>query len=370
MRIGISATWLSTEASARNSGLSRYAFHLIDQMSRLAPQHEFVVFAPQSFETPPDWQARKNLETLAVTPTSLPKRVAWEHFAPAALIKRHRLNIWFSAAQVIPLRSSVPTAVMVHDIIPLIFPQHHLARTVHYYRWSLRHAAKKSTLVLANSEHTKSDVVRMFGVDASKIVVTPLGPGSIATPDAKAFEELAVRQPYLLTLGNREWRKNLHGLLEAFADIAKDRPELTLVIAGAKRTTADDVVAKQISDLRLDDRVQLLGYVSDDALPDLFRQSQAFVFPSYYEGFGLPVLEALLYGAVVACSDRSSLPEVAGDCAFYFDPGSKSSMIKGIEAALTSQNRDQLIEKGLERANTFTWANTAALTLAALEKIK
>lgn len=368
MRIGISATWLSNEASARNSGLSRYAANLIDQMSLLAPEHQFIVFAPETYQPPISWGLRDNIETHRITPSSLPKRVAWEHFAIHRLRKKHDLDIWFSAAQVLPIAPPIPTVVMIHDVIPLLFPEHHLKRTVLYYRWAIKHAAKKADLVLTNSECTKADAVKMFKIDPSKVLVTPLGPGNLAEPNKAEFEKIDLKPPYLLTLGNREWRKNLHGLLEAFKEIAQQKPDLTLAIAGAKRTTAEDTIGVQIDQLGLSDRVKLLGYVPDNALPDLFHNSAAFVFPSYYEGYGLPVLEAMLHGAVIACSNHSSVPEVAGDAAFYFDPANKGEMVKAILEAVNTKDREKRIEAGKNRASVFTWENTARLTLAALER--
>lgn len=358
--------WLSSSADAANSGLSRYTHNLVDEMSQIGSDHHFTVFAPSLYEFPETWLRRDNLTLKHVDVPSLPKRVMWEHFGCKNEFGENRLDVWFSAAQGIPVRSPIPTAVMIHDLIPLIYPEHHLRKTVLYYRWCLKYSSQKADRVFANSACTKADIERFFlnGEPSSRVSVTLLGPGNIANGSMAT----SLKKPYLFTLGSLEWRKNLHGLLVAFALLRQKQPDLRLVIGGSKRFTSGDHLSRRIVELEIADAIEFLGYVPDDALPAIFQNAACFVFPSLYEGFGLPVLEALLYGSIVACSDKSSIPEVAGKNAFYFDPGSTSSMVEAIEKAVNTDDRQLRIEQGQEWARQFTWKRTAEQTLSQLEK--
>lgn len=371
MRIGISGMWLSSAMGAKNSGLSRYASALLDAMLPLAPEHAFELFTPDDFSPPDAWRRHPSFRHHAVKIRSLPARVFWEHVTAGRLARQMNADWWFSAAQAIPLSGSVARAVMIHDIIPLLFPEFHPKRTVLYYRFALRHSCRHARLVLANSEATKADLVRHLGADPEKIVVTLLGPGNRVEPIAPekvAFHTLAAlgvrHERYVLTLCNLDYRKNLATLVEAFALL--DDPQLGLVVAGARRHDQNAPLLRRIEALGLGDRVDLLGYVPDERLPELFAKARLFAFPSLYEGFGLPVLEAMALGAPVVCSDASSLPEVGGDAVRYFNPTDPTSIatamgqVLGDEALRTAMARD-----GLERAREFTWKRTAESTLDA-----
>lgn len=371
MKIGVSGMWLSSAMGARNSGLSRYAAALMDAMLPLAPQHVFDLYTPDDFEVPGAWLTHPTFAHHPVRVRSLPARVWWEHVTAGRIARATGADWWFSAAQAIPFSGAVPRAVMIHDMIPLLFPEFHPRRTVLYYRFALRHSCRHARLVLANSEATKSDLVRYLGADPDKIAVTPLGPGNRVERvepervDLAELEALGVRhRDYVLTLCNLDHRKNLARLVDAFALVNRDA--LGLVVVGAKRGDQHAPLLRRIDELGLADRVDLLGYVPDAALPPLFAHARLFAFPSLYEGFGLPVLEAMALGAPVVCSGTSSLPEVGGEAVRTFDPMDAASIAASIEAVLDDDAlRSQMVREGLERARAFTWRRTAERTLEA-----
>jgi glycosyltransferase involved in cell wall biosynthesis len=371
--------WLHGGSNARNSGLSRYAFHLIDALLAQPAPLRLEVFAPADYEPPAAWTRNPSCVIHPVRLRGLLHRVFWEHAVAGSVAARLGVDIWFSAAQSIPLRGGVKRAVMIHDAIPVLFPQWHPRRTVAYYRFALGHACRNADLILANSRCTESDLVRLFHVDKTKVRVTPLGPGNNVPPRdpaSVADTELASLgipfTRYLLSLGNLDPRKNLSGLIHAFAMLRAGGTcqDLGLVIVGGRRPNFDDSVFGEVRELGLERAVHFAGYLPDEALPAVYARAELFVFPSFYEGFGLPVLEAMRLGAPVVCSVRSSLPEVGGDAVVTFDPSDPKAIAAAIRQGLGSlEGREAWIEQGMARAATFTWRRTAELTLAAFREL-
>jgi glycosyltransferase involved in cell wall biosynthesis len=367
--------WLFSGRDARASGLARYARSLIDAILELTTDHSLEVFGPADYEPPANWAANSRCSFHPVWYKSLPKRVFWEHFVAGREARRIGADLWFSAAQSIPFGSKVRRAVMIHDIIPLLYPEMHPKRTVLYYRFALKYSCRHADLILANSEATAKDLVSRLGANRDRIRVTPLGPGNrVEARDPLSVSDSELRGlgtppgRFLLTLATLDPRKNLGRLLEAFARL--EEKDLSLAVVGAKRPTFDEGLFGRVRELGLEGRVFFLGYVADEDLPALFARAELFVFPSVYEGFGLPVLEAMLLGAPVVCSSSSSLPEVAGDLAVYFDPLDVDSIASGIQNGLERLvDRARWVEDGKRRAAEFSWKRTAELSVTAFEDV-
>jgi glycosyltransferase involved in cell wall biosynthesis len=233
-------------------------------------------------------------------------------------------------------------------------------------------AARRSHRIIAPSASTRDDVVRLLKIPAEKVDVVPEGCG--ATPGPTATKELELRaryslgeRPMVLTLSAKRRHKNLVRLLEALALIPADsRP--VLVLPGYP-TTHERELRKHAARLGVEADTRFLGWVSASELEGLYRTAACFVFPSLYEGFGLPLLEAMRRGVPVACSDRGSLPEVAGEAARLFDPGRPEEIAEAVRALLTDRaEADRLRAAGLDRAARFTWEATARATLASYER--
>jgi glycosyltransferase involved in cell wall biosynthesis len=264
-----------------------------------------------------------------------------------------------------PLPATHPLVVSLHDLIPLILPStmpSHARRAI-YRAWNAR-AVHVADRVLANSRHTASDIARRFAAAGPKLRVVLLSAEGLADGPVTAMPGglLPAGAVYLLSMGNTKPHKDLPTLLRAFARVVPARPELRLLLVGA------DVPGFVTSVLAGDEaagRVRFTGRVGDDVLRALYRDAAAFVFPSRYEGFGLPPLEAMACGCPVVCSDAASLPEVVGDAALLFPAGDAGALAASLSRVLDDpalcQERSRA---GRARAAQFTWERTAAETVA------
>jgi alpha-1,3-rhamnosyl/mannosyltransferase len=246
-----------------------------------------------------------------------------------------------------------PAVVTIHDLSferdPSLMPP----RDRFFFRTMVPRSVRRADRVLAVSEQTKRDVVEKYGTPEAKIVVTPNGVDSAFTPNGAAGDG----SPYVLFVGALQARKDPLTAIEA---LALTPGTLRLLLAGPDKGAEGEARAA-VSRLGLDGRVEFVGHVDKPALAALYRGAQCFVLPSRYEGFGLPVLEAMASGTPVVTTTAGSLPEVADDAAILVEPGNAVSLAGGIERALA--DRDRLVAAGLERARQFSWTETARRTL-------
>ena len=274
-----------------------------------------------------------------------------------------------------PPRLQCARVVTVHDLSFLRNPGWFNPRDMVVLTAGVRATAATADHVIVPSQHSRDDAVELLGVPADRVTVTPEGVSPSFRPiDADSARPVMARfgidRPYVLTLGNLQPRKNLKRLLRAWAALthAGENGDALLVVGGGFRGRREDV-AGLARDLHIEERVLLTGYVVENDLPILYSRAQLYVFPSLYEGFGLPLLEAMASGTAVAASNATSLPEVAGDAAAYFDPRDVDDMAGVIGALLQDDRlREQLRARGLERARRFTWEDCARRTLAVYEQ--
>jgi glycosyltransferase involved in cell wall biosynthesis len=272
---------------------------------------------------------------------------------------------------VLPLAGATPGVVTVHDLSFMRLPEKLPAAKRLYLARLCQASTHKARQVIAVSQQTADDILHFFGVQASKIsvvyngVAAQFGPGdALATAQFRQQRGLPAR--FMLYVGTLEPRKNLEMLIRAYAgwlrDAKGEEAEIRLVLAGAKGWFYERIF-QQVTELGLTDRVLFPGFIAEAELPEWYRAAKFFVYPSLFEGFGLPVLEAMACGTPVLCSQASSLLEVAGDAALTFPPSSEDGLAAGL-AALVRQPalRAELRERGLTRAALFTWSRTAAAT--------
>jgi glycosyltransferase involved in cell wall biosynthesis len=270
-----------------------------------------------------------------------------------------------------PPRAGCARVVTVHDVSFLAFPEWFTARDLAVLNAGVRFSVRRAERVIVPSRHARDELVRLLGVPEWRIAVTPEAADARFHPlDGAAtgpvMQRYGLQQPYVLTVGNQQPRKNLGRLLQAWRMLvaAGRHGGCRLVIAGGHRGRRDDLAALAAA-LGLQDHVQFLGYVPHEDVPALYGAATAFVFPSLYEGFGLPLLEAMACGTPVASSNATSLPEVAGDAAVFFDPLDVSGMVATIGALiLDDELRAALRESGLRRAARFSWKACAEATVA------
>jgi glycosyltransferase involved in cell wall biosynthesis len=366
---------------ARKTGVGYYTWHLLRLLPGVDPSDTYVA-----------WYL--NARALSGGPRRLLKGV------PAALAERstpipatwferlsERFDLprveWFVPFDVLFAPNFVPPptrkprlVVTVHDLAFRRLPE----TAPHGTRWwlaRLDRALQRATRVIAVSQSTRGDLLECTSVDPARVVVVPLGVDRSTFRPPRPEEVAAVRSrysldgPYLLALGGIEPRKNLPGILEAFARLD---PDLRLVIAGAGvewNPEGSSLLADALAELAPDarGRVHRTGYVSEEDKVALLGGAEALVYPSLYEGFGLPVLEAMACGTPVVTSDVSSLPEVAGEAAVLVDPNDPGAIASGVGKLLTdSALRERLRRAGLERAARFSWEDTARATAAVLRQ--
>ncbi len=307
----------------------------------------------------------------AVTvPVNARNRVQWvlgEQALLPRLAARAGVDLVHSLASTAPLRGHFRRVVTVHDLIYARFPEAHSGLREKGMKVLVPWAARRSDRVIADSQNTRTDLIELLGVRSERIDVVPLGLGSVrrepalAERDARARFDLGERR-VVLSLSAKRPHKNLLALIDALALIpTEDRP--VLVLPGYP-TAHEAELRERARSLGVDGDVRFPAWVSGEELEGLWALARAFVFPSLYEGFGLPVLEAMARGVPVASSNASSLPEVAGDAALLFDPREVSEIAGALTRLLDDEElRWRLRARGHERVELFTWERAARLTL-------
>lgn len=290
--------------------------------------------------------------------------------------RRHRLALVHDPTGVSPLLLTPARRVAtIHDVIPLIHPAASTTLDRLIYRYWLPTMARRLDAIITVSEHSRRDIVDRLRVDPTTVHVVPNAVGPSFGPVDRAHAEAVAERhgiagPYLLYVGSVEARKNLDRLLQAYALLREQRAgrQRQLVIVGAPGWKASPVYAT-VDRLGLESCVRFTGRVPDDELPALYGGADLFVFPSLYEGYGLPVLEAMAAGTPVVTANASSLPEVGGDAVVYCDPQAPASIAEAMGTVLDNPGRArELAERGRSRANEFTWGRAARGTLAVYER--
>ncbi len=302
-----------------------------------------------------------------------PSRMLWDQVRLPLAAMRQRPDALFVPAFTAPLLWRGKLVVTCHDVIGMIFPQYFSTSAQLYWKTLLPASLRHADHILTVSTASKRDIVRLVGIPESRITVTPLAAKSVFQPQTNPALLTQVRRthnlprPFCLAVGTLEPRKNLPFLIEAFA--TAKREDHDLVIVGKRGWDADNV-DQRIKQLHLGDRVRIVEYVAEDEVVQLMAGATALLFPSRYEGFGLPVLEAMACGTPVVASTSSSVPEVAGEAVLYADPADLDAWRTHISNVIGDQAlRDKLRASGLQRAKQFTWENTAQRTLAVLHDV-
>jgi glycosyltransferase involved in cell wall biosynthesis len=270
-----------------------------------------------------------------------------------------------------PLSCPVPVVVSVHDVSFLEYPRYFTRFRAAQLRATVKRTVKAAARVLTPSEFSRRGILRHYGLDESKVVVVPNAVSSAFRPIEREVAAAAIQRkfdipgPFVLTVGDLQPRKNHLGLLHAFEDLLRAHPQLPhrLVFVG-KETWYSKDLHRAVSRSAIADRVVYTGFVEDSDLVHFYAACDLFVFPSFYEGFGLPILEAMACGRAVACSSSTAMPEVADAAAILFDPSSVPEMTRAMADVLLDPELRQRLERlGMQRAALFSWERAAQRTL-------
>ena len=333
----------------RRTGDETYAAALLRELAPMADQERIVAIT-----------RRPELVPEGIEPFELPARSQSARMAiglPRALRRLRPALAHFN--YVVPPLYRGPSVVTVHDLSFESNPGLMGPRDRFLFRTFVPRSARRADRVLAVSERTKRDLVEHYGVAEEKIVVTPNGVDPIFQPNGTRPEA----PPYALFVGGIQPRKDPLTAIEALALVDGD---LRLVLVGDEKRGGDDV-RQAVARLGLEKRVELAGYVEHEGLASLYRGAVCLVFPSRYEGFGIPVLEAMASGTPVVATTAGAVPEVAGDAAILVEPGNPAALADGIRRALA--DRERFVAAGIERAKQFSWAETARRTLAVYREL-
>ncbi len=365
-------TFDATAIPPNRAGAGVYIFSLVKALAGIDAVNKYVIFAKaehvQEFDI-----TQPNFEFVPVPAASTLRRLLWEQVTLPSEIRRRGTDTLHSPHYTMPLAVPCRTVVTFHDMTYLMMPELHPRFHRRFFPAMMRRSARRADRLIAVSESTRRDMIRLLGLSPDKIAATPLaaGPAFYVPPAAEVGGACSryglTPGSYLLYVGVLEPRKNVPHLLEAYARIAARFPEVPLVIAG-KKGWMHDAIFQRVTTLGLEKQVRFPGYVPEEDLPRLYRGARAFVYPSRYEGFGLPVLEAMQCGVPVITSNVSSMPEVTGEAALLAAPDDVGGLSEAMARLLTDDGlaRD-LIARGLAQAAGFTWKRCARETLAVYE---
>jgi glycosyltransferase involved in cell wall biosynthesis len=362
MRIGINALYLIPGGVG---GTETYLRSLLRGLAAIDVRHEYFVFINRetSDAVIPDSPNFKVLRQ-PIRAVIRPGRLLWEQLALPLSVARLNLDVMLNPGFTAPLAAPCPQVTVFHDLQHKRHPEFFRWFDLPFWRFFLFWSAQISRLLLAVSETTARDLRRFYRIPESRIRVTPLG----VDEDLFGISALRRPEPFLLCVSTLHPHKNLEALLRSFAEIRRLRPELRLVMPGLHGFASDSLHALRDS-LGLRDAVDFPGWIPRADLLDLFARAWALVYPSLFEGFGLPIVEAMAAGVPVACSGIEPMRSISGDAALHFDPSRPASITAAILRLLDDDRlRARLAAAGPRRAAEFSWRRTASLTLQALEE--
>jgi glycosyltransferase involved in cell wall biosynthesis len=367
MRVAIDARKL------HDFGIGTYIRNLLRHLARIDHDTEYVLLCGEAdlgvaaqlgpnfrsvLEPSPNYSIREQIH------------VPW-------VLRRERPDLYHAPHYVLPAAINCNSVVTIHDCIHLMFPQYLPNRMAYAYaRAQMWTAAHRSDCILTVSDASKRDILHLFNIPPEKIVVVynAIDAHFSVTPPPDAVgrvrERYQLDHRFVLYVGNIKPHKNLVRLIEAFSELrARELEDVKLLIIGDEISKLP-ALRHAVHRHKLHKHVRFLGYVPDDQLAVLYRLAAVFVFPSLYEGFGLPPLEAMASGTPVVVSNVSSLPEVVGDAAVLVDPHDTDSIVDGLRCVLTNPARaEDMRRKGLERSREFSWERSVARTLEVYKRI-
>lgn len=383
MNIGIDA---SRANKPKKTGTEWYSYHLIQWFKKLDNSNHYFLYTnvplksglencPENFTEkvlswPPGrlWtQFRLSWEMLVTRLRDLLYKIVRDK-------KKQSIDRLFVSAHVIPLIHPKDTTVTIHDIgferFPKIYPWYDIV----YHKWAVRWAKFRAKKIITISEFSKKELIDVFKIKPEKIHVIYNG---YDKKNYRLYEKSKIDQvksqynltkPYLIFIGRLEEKKNTSFLIECFAEFKKKFPEYNLVLIGRKGYGFDKV-EENIKKYGLENDVIFPGWIETNDLTKILAGARAMIFPSNYEGFGIPVIEAMACGTPVICSNTTSLPEVAGDAAILVDPKNKEQIVEAMKKIVADENlRQNLVEKGLENVKRFSWEKCAQETLDVILK--
>ena len=366
----------ANRAIIEGAGIGRYTFEIIDNLLEADKENEYLLIFTHLRS---DEQKRRKVAKLTrngkIKSIHLPlpggfKELLWGWRIPWYRCLLKGCDLFFAPSFFeVNMGLGISQVVAIHDLTPCLFPDQRGGGVSRKLCRKTNEACQKAVKVITISKSTKKDLIKVHSIDPDKIEVTYLGQKKFGAVSQVLPDRLKKRS-YILSASTIEPRKNLSRLLKAFGSLdPKLRKQYPLVVAGAKGWNTGEIY-DTLHKYKLEDEVIFLGYISDEMLASVYKNCLFFVYPSLYEGFGLPILEALSFGKAVLTSKTSSMPEVAGEAALLVDPQDEKQIADGLEKLITDTNfRAGLEAKSQVQANKFSWEKCAKETLKILNGI-
>lgn len=362
-----------------NTGSGQYIRYLLQNLRRVAPDLQLTLVMPPHNPAPTDLPPNVNIIPTRGGSGNLGKVLFEQRSYPQA-VKQSGADIAHVPYWGPPLSSPARLVTSILDVIPVALPEYSSGLRARLYTSLVRAASRGAAHTITISNAAKSDIIKYLELPEDTITTTYLAADEAYHPRMGAERDAAVRAKYnlpdqfVLYMGGFDIRKQVNQLLLAYTYVGQaEGDNIPLVIAGREPQWGSPMfpdLRKYADDLKITDYVRWIGYIDEADKPSLYRLADVFVFPSMYEGFGLPVLEAMASGTPVVANEVSSIPEVTADAAFLVDEGNAKAMGGAIIALLLQQPfRDSLINQGLARATNFSWRKTAKETLSVYEKV-
>ncbi len=361
------------------AGIGKYTYNLVKEIAKLDRENEYLLYSfflkPFSSDIEELAKSQPNFSLKASRIPGRLMRFFWDYLKIPIEPFLGEVDVFHITNYLIPYIRRAKLLVTIYDITPVLSPEYHNRYTRTYVKEKILFAAKKADRIIAISQHTKRDLIQTLGVPEDLIAVIYGGVGEQFQPIKnqevlnRVKERYNIKDKYLLFLGTLEPRKNIPGLIRAFHKIKDRFPNYQLVIAG-KRGWKFQEIFKTVEELRLEDRVIFTGYLPEEDIPSLYSGAELFIYPTLYEGFGFPPLEAMACGTPVITSNLSSLPEVVGEGGILIDPNNIDELSRAMESVLADENlRKGLREKGLRQAAKFSWERCARDTLKVYREV-
>jgi len=367
MKVGINAL-----CAENRSGTGRYATQLLRALARTDSEGSYVVAARVGSPLRDMLRPFANFHVEGVVDRGALRGHLYERRRLGDWIARQGLDVFHGPAFVVPPNCPVPSVVTIHDLVYHLFPGTVRWSRRRHYRRAIPRSARQAACVLVDSESVGEDLRTHLGVSPTNVIVAPLGVGQRFFASGQGTAELAVARRYrlpdrfMLTVGTLEPRKDLPTLVCAYARLASDWPEAPDLVIVGRGGWGMRGLNRLVSQLGVGDRVRRIGFVADEDLPAVYRRADLFVCTSIYEGFGLPVLEAMASGTPVVCSDTPSFAQVLGDTGMLVRPGGVEAFARAMADALTDPtSTTHRAGRARQRARQFTWAACARRTLTA-----
>jgi glycosyltransferase involved in cell wall biosynthesis len=364
MRIAVNTRFLLKDY------LEGYGYFVQETFRRMVlqhPEHEFIFIFDRPFD--PSFIFAPNVTGVVTGPPARHPLLwrFWYHYKIPALLRKLRADVFVSPDGFCSLRTRVPQCVVVHDLAFLHFPQFIYKSHLRFYKRNTPRFLKKAKVVATVSEYSKHDIIQQYGIPAEKIQVVYSAAKPVFQPlsweeKEKVKEEYTGGKEYFFYAGAIHPRKNVINLLKAYSAFKKrQQSNMQLLIAG-RMAWKSDAFTEALRLFKFRDDVVLLGYLPEETLARVMAGAYAVVYPSYFEGFGVPVLEAFHCRVPVITSNTSSMPEVGGEAALYADPDNPDAIAAQLMRIYTDEElRSRLIEKGTTQAAQFSWDRTATL---------